>query len=114
MYGRTIPVPRESYRIQQSNRVVIQDRRDGGAVTEPNIVQQSDAVVKHRTHRATPALGGFGGENLIFLRRPETPGRVSQHLNDRSGQVAPAPPGWVVPQVPVSYTHLRAHETGRN
>ena len=67
MDGRTISVPREPDRIQPSDGVVIQDRRDGGAVTEPNIVQQSDAVVKHRTHRATPAFGGFGGENAPAL-----------------------------------------------
>jgi hypothetical protein len=77
MDGRTIPVPREPDRIQQSDGVVIQDRRDGGTVTEPNIVQQSDVVVKYRTHRATPGFGDFSRENLVFIRRSKTPGRVA-------------------------------------
>ncbi|HZM03177.1 MAG TPA: hypothetical protein VFC44_09145 [Candidatus Saccharimonadales bacterium] len=83
-HGRTIAVPRKTYRIQWPDGVVIQDRGDGGTVTEPNVVQQSGAVIKNRTHRSAPSFGDFSRENLVFIRRSKTPGRVAQQLNDWS------------------------------
>ena len=52
MDGRTIPVPREPDRIQPSDGVVIQDRRDGGTVTEPNIIQQTNLWLAFASHYA--------------------------------------------------------------
>ena len=83
-------------RPRQARRVI---RAEPGPLATSLRARTRRGVVKHRMHRVTPAFGGFGGENLSFLRWPETPGRVSQHLNDRSRQVATAPPGRVVPQV---------------
>jgi len=39
-------------RIQPSDGVVIQDRRDGGTVTEPNIIQQTNLWLAFASHYA--------------------------------------------------------------
>jgi len=58
MDGRTVAVPCEPDRSNRSDGVVIQDRRDGDAGTEPNIVQQSDAVV-NTGHTGRPRVWRF-------------------------------------------------------